>query len=191
MMSVTFWCPEAPRRTVTKPCDFPGCVPGNRCGYCDDGVESERVSDAPEFNLCNGNARAILGLVGLAAMPEPIEWTLHPSTSENETALPIFTGGELYGELTLDQMATIRQRLLVLLNSAKRRAPGIREGVELMGEERVETVTEGNVVHVEVIPASPRLIVGELSDEMIVTRLEMFDRLLAWGQNHLLMVSWG
>ena len=64
-MSTTFFAPEAPARTVEVPCDFPNCLPDNRCGYCQDGIEHVRVTDLPEVNMAEGNAADILKLLGL------------------------------------------------------------------------------------------------------------------------------
>jgi hypothetical protein len=64
-MSVTFSAQGAETHFEDLPCDFPGCNPGNRCGYCDDGIYRIRVGEAPEVNFANANARAILDLLGL------------------------------------------------------------------------------------------------------------------------------
>lgn len=66
-MSVTFSVGDAVVKYEDRPCDFPGCVAENRCGYCQDGVESVRASDTPECNFANGNATALLRLLGLPA----------------------------------------------------------------------------------------------------------------------------
>ena len=68
-MSVTIWCPAAPRQRVTRPCTSPDmgvpCTAEERCGYCTDGQEQYEDTDAPEINLSNANARAVLGAAGL------------------------------------------------------------------------------------------------------------------------------
>ena len=68
-MSVTIWCPAAPRQMVTRPCTSPDmgvpCTAEERCGYCTDGQEQYEDTDAPEINLSNANARAVLGAAGL------------------------------------------------------------------------------------------------------------------------------
>ena len=63
-MSVTFWCPDAPRRQI--PCK--SCLAaGERCDpYC---LGFTVESEAPEVNFANGNAAAILELLGYCSAP--------------------------------------------------------------------------------------------------------------------------
>lgn len=63
-MSVTFHIPQAPKDANVIDCDFPGCVEGNRCGYCADGLEVIDTSETPEANFTNANAHNLLMLLG-------------------------------------------------------------------------------------------------------------------------------
>ncbi len=67
-MSVTIWCPAAPRQMVTRACTSPSmglpCTPEERCGYCTDGEEQYEETDAPEINLSSANARVVLSAAG-------------------------------------------------------------------------------------------------------------------------------
>lgn len=68
-MSVTFWMPDAHRELKRIPCDQP-CNAEERCGYCQDGWEEQWVSDAPDLNLNNGNARLMLDALGINSGPD-------------------------------------------------------------------------------------------------------------------------
>lgn len=104
-MSVSFHCPDAPVRTVIRPCDLDGCTPDERCGYCEDGVLVEVVRELPEINLANANARAMLRLLGL----------------EDEY---------LGGQLAPGAIPAVRQRILRLRNSARARSSAVRLAVD-------------------------------------------------------------
>lgn len=97
-MSVTFTADKAKVHYEKIPCDFPGCTEGNRCGYCDDGVEHRRVSDAPELNLANGNAAAICRML---SMPDE--------------------GG--YGYIDATVVPMVRETILGALNARSMRRP--------------------------------------------------------------------
>lgn len=93
-MSVTFFCPEAKSEYVRVPCDFHGCCPEDRCGYCQDGWMEERRTEAPELNLANANARVIIEAAGL----------------------PQSDPSDLWGELEPEEMAAVRRRITYLRN---------------------------------------------------------------------------
>ncbi len=67
-MSTTFHIPEAPHRSVRRPCTSPEmglvCRAGDRCGYCDDGFEEDVETDAPTVNLSGVNASVVLNIIG-------------------------------------------------------------------------------------------------------------------------------
>lgn len=69
-MSITFVCPEAPSEFKRVACDSPAlgltCTAEERCGYCDDGWMETYVCEAPEVNLANVNAAAILKILGVS-----------------------------------------------------------------------------------------------------------------------------
>jgi hypothetical protein len=164
-MSVTFGCSSAPSKMVERPCDFPGCEPGNRCGYCEDGIERERVSDAPEINWANGNARPILSLLGLEA-------------------------DDLYGSLSVEAIPAVRRTIMGLLNVESQRAPALREFEEFGGDEVREVTHEGNLATISV-RRTCRCIVAGLDDAGVERRLRQCDALLAYAQEHSFEVSWG
>lgn len=57
-MSTVFTCPDAPTLKKIGPCPSPSegvrCDPDFRCGYCEDGVQVEEVSDVPWVNTSIG-----------------------------------------------------------------------------------------------------------------------------------------
>ena len=106
-MSVTFTADKATFHYEEVPCDFPGCVEGNRCGYCQDGVERQRVSDAPELNLGNGNAVALLGMLAL------------PTTE--------------WGDVEASVVPMVRKTLADALNLRRVRAPLDSEATDVGG----------------------------------------------------------
>lgn len=73
-MSVTFRVDGAGARMERVPCTYGegtswACSPAERCGYCDDGVEEQRVPLAPEADMANVSAAAILRLLGVESAP--------------------------------------------------------------------------------------------------------------------------
>lgn len=88
-MSVTFWMPDAPRELKRTPC---GCTKNDRCGYCQDGWEETWISDAPELNLTNSNARLVLEAIGM------------PS------------GEDLYGSFEVKHIPAVRRQIVRALN---------------------------------------------------------------------------
>jgi len=100
--TVTFWIPDAPARKEKLQCG--GCdgtgednfnTDDDKCPYCKgkgyDGMTT--VSDAPEMNLANSNARSILNILGLDA-------------DEN-----------LMGEIKNSDIGNIKQRIMKIINS--------------------------------------------------------------------------
>jgi len=164
-MSVTFGCPSAPSKWVENPCDFRGCEPGNRCGYCEDGIDRQHVSEAPEINWANGNARPLLSLLGLDA-------------------------DDLYGSLKVEDIPAVRRTIMGLLNVETHRVPAVREYEEFGGDEVREVSHEGNLATIRV-RRTCRVHVAGLCDEQIVERLRRFDTLLAYAQEHSFEVCWG
>lgn len=100
-MSVTFSCPNAPMTDVSEACNTLDCVFGNRCPYCDDGVVKYRTSSAPSCNFANGNAAAILKLVGLKV--------------------------DSWGDIDVSVVPMVRTTILGLLNSERSRRHLVRE----------------------------------------------------------------
>jgi hypothetical protein len=98
-MSVTFY--SECTKTQRTPCDFLGERHEEICGLDCDGTQVVPV--APEFNLTNTNARAILWLTGL-------------STDEY-----------LYGELACSEIPRMLQRIMVLLATPGALTAAVRE----------------------------------------------------------------
>jgi len=164
-MSVTFSAIGAPETSNMVPCYMDGCSALTRCGYCKDGLLDEPLESIPSLNLANGNARAILSLVGL----------------EDEF---------LSGGLEVEGIAPIRQRIFVLRNSEKRRAAAIREPEDK--QEAILEMSGGAVEGVQTLyRMSPRMITAGLDDDGILDRLERLDELLAAAQAGGFGVSWG
>ena len=90
-MSVDFTAAAATTQYVDKACDFPGCCEEERCGSCQEGIMQERVSDAPELNLNNGNAAIVIRVLGL----DP---------------------PDMWGKLATEQLPAIRRRIMYLRN---------------------------------------------------------------------------
>jgi hypothetical protein len=67
-VSTTFHIPDAPHRYTRVPCSSPSmgltCTAEERCGYCDDGLETVVETDAPSVNVSNDNAAAFLAATG-------------------------------------------------------------------------------------------------------------------------------
>ncbi len=85
-MSVTFWCPDAPTTEVVP---YPDTDP--------DFVD--QVSELPEINLSNSNARALLEMIGLPC------------------------SGDLVGMIQPDELSAWIERLRSLLDDGLARAP--------------------------------------------------------------------
>lgn len=109
-MSITFYCPDAPR--TTRPCPF--CqeavergydIDGHCDAYCDG---QEEVSEAPECNFANVNALNILALLGLVQ--------------------------DYCGEIAPTMFPRLLQRLMVALNSTGRRTHLVEAAAESGGE---------------------------------------------------------
>ena len=106
-MSVTFSVPEAPITRNVVPCDYGkgeewACLPGNRCGYCDDGEDEVRESAAPEINVGNVTAAILLDLLQLPNEP--------------------------YGSLLPLHIAPVRRRIVRVLSTSAADAKAIPEG---------------------------------------------------------------
>jgi len=164
-MSATFWCYEAPRHRVERPCVFPGCCAEDRCGYCEDGIETDEVSESPEFNLSGANTRALLRAVGL----------------EEQGCC---------GGLDPSEFPEVRRHIVRALSQTGARAPHLREDVEYVSPVRTEVVHEGNLARIEQ-RGGVQVVECGLSDDALCHRLRLFDRLLAYAQEHDYAISWG
>jgi len=165
-MSVTFWCPDAPRKQV--PCRF--CIewrekgwvePHENCDQFCNGTTEE--SEAPEINLSNGDVGAILRLLG---------WTDQDD----------YLGGEC-------DPATLRQRVFRASNGDVGAATA--EPYELEpGHAGVAVVKDEDGID-RIERRGPRVISFGYTDEQVRDRLERLDTLARWAQEHGHQVAWG
>lgn len=120
-MSVTFTC-HAVGAWRDVPCTSPElgltCLAGARCGYCEDGVSREWVTQAPEVNLSNNNAMLMLSMLNL-----PQEYD---------------------GAIALEDAHKVLQRILYVLNVDHARHVAIREPSIDLGAARCRLVDFGN-----------------------------------------------
>lgn len=167
-MSVTFQCPDAPRRQV--PCqfcqeawaDFPeGNGLGGKCDRFCTGTTEE--SSAPEVNFANGNAIGILALLG---------WT----DSED------YLGGSC-------DAVTMRRRIMRARNTD--RSDLVVEPSETPGGHAGTQVIEGE----DGLPTIQRMGASTISfgntDEQTLRRLASLEALAIWAQENGLEISWG
>ena len=165
-MSVTFVCPDAPRKEV--PCEWceryraesPELLVDGKCDrYCR-GVE--QVSDAPEINLSNASAGDILDLLELGNPAEP------------------------WGELAVEDIPVILQRIMRILARSESRKHLLAEG-SVSQEPRMGINEDG----LPAIELGPKVIYGGVADEQIVRRVTSIRTLLVWAAEHNHKVSWG
>lgn len=166
-MSITFWYPEAPTKRI--PCrycadpeaPFPhGNGLGGKCDFHCNGFEE--VSEAPEVNLSNMNARGILSLLG---------WDVQGD----------IWGGSCSG-------AEMRQRILKARNMD--RSHLVEEPYEIPGGNvGVKVEHDGNVAHVQHMGA--QVVSGGNTDEQTLRRLDSLETLAIYAQEHGFKVSWG
>lgn len=167
-MSVTFQCSDAPRRQV--PClycaepwaDYPeGNGRGGRCDRFCTGFEEE--SEAPEVNFANGNAQAVLALLG---------WT-DPEA---------YLGGEVDG-------GTLRQRIFRARNrdlSAAR-----REALYLPAGHAGAAVVRDADGQARIERRGAAVIVQGNTDERTLDRLSALEDLAIYAQEHGFQITWG
>lgn len=170
-MSVTFWCPEAPRKPV--PCqfcqgeyvDFPkGNGRGGKCDRFCTGFEN--VSEAPEVNMGSGNAGAILSLLDI------------PSGAEC---------GEPCGEVV--DIADFRRRIVRARNANRSHLEA--DYVELPGGHAGVAVIEDEDGLPRIQRMGARMISFGNTDDQTVRRLEALDRLATWAQANNQRITWG
>ena len=164
-MSVTFWCPEAPRKQV--PCrfcteewaEFPeGNGKGGKCDrFC---TGFEEASEAPEANFGNTTTVGLLGLLG-------------------------FDSSNLFGSC---DGATLRQRLFRARNSS--RSHLVENAYDHAGGDAgVRVSHEGNVARVERMGA--RVVSFGNTDEETLRRLTYLEALAVYAQDNGFEISWG
>ena len=169
-MSVTFFCPEAPITNKRIPCDMSYCEEGNRCGYCEDGFEVVRESEAPEINFANTNARDILALIGLE-------------------------GFGLYGVLDTKGVQVTRKFIFAAMNLPNLRKDLVRESVltlrtgQKCSEAEYQSLLALDIEDDDDIPV--RVYEGGNTDERTLERLASLDALFAYAEGHNYTVSWG
>ncbi len=159
-MSVTFTVQGSPMLTTTEVCycvEPTGANP--ECQFCEGSGEEKHSVVRDSHNFGNSNARAVLGALGL----------------DTE---------ELYGSLSGSDIATVRQRAMVALNSSKRRAPHLRESVT--GGTGGGHEANGNVTHINFT----NYVAMGLNDEGLMTRIDMLDSLLEIAQDRSVAITW-
>lgn len=161
-MSVTFWIPDAPKDAAVIDCDFPGCVEGNRCGYCVDGVDVVDTAEAPAANFANANARNILALLG----------QIEPDDED------------LCGSWSLDYMPIIRRAIMRARAGSRihlvRDASESRTAKVVNGDDGVTTIQRGCTV----------IDCGN-TDEQTMRRLDDIEAVVVYAQQHGWEVHWG
>ena len=169
-MSVTFWCPDAPRKQT--PCRWceedkaKGKKPNKLGGYCDPYCYGHTLeSESPEVNLANQNAQACLTIMGV-------------DTHGEETP---------YGSWSKDEIPVIRRTIVKLQNSDSKRSGATWEQQETRGTMRV-TKDKAGLTHID--RGSREINMGS-SDEQVVRRLGSLDTLLKYAQEHGFGVTWG
>jgi len=118
-----------------------------RCdAYCNG---QEEVSEAPECNWANVNALNVMRLLGLQA--------------------------DYCGEIAIETLPRLLQRLMVALNSERRRSHLVEAPEEFGGEGtgHCHTIFCGN------------------TDEQTVRRLESFRKLVVYAKEHNYRIVWG
>lgn len=164
-MSITFFCPDAPSHHQRVPCDSPSygltCTPEERCGYCDDGMMDERVTECPEVNFSNDNALNILAILGL--------------------------GRDYYGEIGVEAIPYVLQRCMVVLARESSRSHLVFDTYEAGGERRMAINDNG----MPEIRTACRVINMGNTDEQTVSRIERVRDLLVWAHERDFKVCWG
>ena len=165
-MSVTFSVRDAPshKEQVACFCDYDG-VFSQGCYACKGtGLREERVPDGePTLNLANGNAGAILRLLGIE-------------------------GEDCYaGEIEASGIPAVRRRIFVLRNRQDDRSSATRDTVEERGPTRAGVNEDG----LACITTGPRMISFGIDDEYVLEKLNRLDALLAEAQRLGTALLWG
>jgi len=161
-MSITFGCPQAPVHNQVQACDFPGCVEGARCGYCKDGFDIARVSEAPECNFANSNARDILRI-------------LCEDTND------------MCGSWDVEHLPTIKHLLMQTKNRESTRQHLVREP-SMSQAVRAIAGEKGDVGKIEM---GCKVIDCGNTDEQTIRRLEDLEELVTYAHYHKWEVTWG
>lgn len=166
-MSVTFHCPDAPRKRTPCPfcteswAEFPeGNGIGGKCDRFCTGFTEE--SEAPEANFANDNAAGLLCLLGLGGQED------------------------MYGECNA---ATMRQRILRARNGD--RSALVSDAEVIPGGYAGTCVIEGEDSLPTIQRMGPTIIYGGNTDERTLERLAALERLAVWAQEHNMQIQWG
>lgn len=167
-MSIDFFVTDGKSERVPVPCggiQYEECSSERRCGFCTDGTTEEEVYQFAPINFNNSSALALIGILGL-----------------DDT--------ECCGSVPAEEVATLRQRIMVLRNSPQRRSPAHREGGNQTRFERA-VETEGNVSFITERQVGPTVIMGGLDDAAVLQRLNRLDTLFEQAQSIGSGVHWG
>ena len=184
-MSVTFWCPEAPRtEEVCEWCARVRTERSERAAFDGSWVEAgqelssaewatvtcdpwcsgiRQVSMAPEINYSNLNARGVLGLLG-----------------QDVTSLE--------GSFDLAEIPAVMQRILFVVNRADVRAHLVYDAYEEADAPHIVLSVGSQAPRVA---GGCRVIECGNTDAQTVRRLEQVRDLLSYACQHGLAVSWG
>lgn len=172
-MSMDIWVPDAPRtkqRVECWYCDGTGKDPMDRqysCSLCDGEKTIEKhVSEAPEYNLSNSNARMLMDLLGFDIDNEA--WTI-----------------------SIEQLPDIRRRIMWLLNNPEALARGERapSDTQAVRRERYKDPETGLDAIRSV--AGPRMIDLGIDVDYIKRRLNNMLEVIIWAQERGLEVVVG
>lgn len=161
-MSTTFWIPAAPKDAEVVDCDFPGCVEGNRCGYCDDGLDVIDTSEAPRVNFADANAHNLLVLLG-----------------------EIPTEG-IYGSWALADLPIVRRAIMVARAHSGSRTYLVREASE-SSKTKIVNGADG----VSAIERGCTVIDCGNTDDQTLRRLADLEAVVIYAQEHGWEVHWG
>lgn len=161
-MSMDIWVPDASRHKKEVECFFcdgTGKDHEYPCGLCDGaGTRMVDVSDAPEYNLSNSNASAIMRLLGFE---DSEAWTIDAN-----------------------QLPEVRRKIIRLLNVPGELERGVRSPSDTQHTSR-ERYRDPETGLQSIRPvAGPRMIDYGIDTEYLKRRLNNFLEVIEYAQKH-------
>lgn len=157
-MSVSFFTPGATYHTE----NCPWCRDGEPCSpWCEGTVE---VSDCPEMNLSNSNARVLVNMLGLSGGEDKY--------------------GEIWGEIEPAEFPTVLRVIMTALSTEACSSVATETTVDI-GATRVT-----NENGLDTISHGPRIVTMGHDSASWNRRIEQFRELLVFASEHNLSVSW-